>query len=202
MAPMVVAPTIPLVAPVIAASAPATAKNGYPRQPQQAQQPQQQQQQPAQQAASAPTAAVPPQQPQVIPYTTMLMPAQPQQPQPVSMVAAAPAGSAQALPAVSAQPPNMVSTTMAQTPYFVTSTSSGQNVQVSAPNYNGATTILYVSKPFILPIVNFAKTHLHMTCQDEEIGGDGSQLCSIRCRRTSELTHRFSCNIHTLCVSM
>jgi hypothetical protein len=148
---MVVAPAMPIVAqvpvaPVIAATAPAAAKNGYQR-PQQAQQ-----QQPAPTAAAAATGAAPPQQPQVIPYAAMLMPGQPQQPQQVGMVAAAATGSAQAMPAVSGQPPNMVSTTMSPTPYFVTSTSSAPNVQVSAATYNGATTILYVSyRPPMVP---------------------------------------------------
>ena len=143
---IVLAPSLPLVAPVPGAPAnagnvPVAAKNGYPRQPQQ-----QSHQPPAQQPpAPAATAQVPQQQPQVIPYAAMLMPAQ-TQPQQVGMVAAGAApGSAQALPAVSGQPPNMVSTSMAQAPYFVTSTNSAPNVQVSTASFNGATTILYVS---------------------------------------------------------
>ena len=149
---MVIAPSLPIVgqvqvAPSITASAPVAGKNGFPRQPQQ------QPPQPSAQHPPAPTTApvattaqVSQQQPQVIPYAAMLMPAQAQPPQQVGMVASGVAtGSAQALPAVSGQPPNLVSSTMAQTPYFVTSTNSAPNIQVSTPSFNGATTILYVS---------------------------------------------------------
>jgi hypothetical protein len=121
----------PVATPVSVAS-----KNGYPRQ-------QQQQQQPP-----------PQQQPSVMPYAMMTLPAQPLPGQPqqqqVGMVPTA--GSAPALPAGSGQPPNMVSmtaTTMAQAPYFVTSNNSAPNVHVSAPNYNGAPTIIYVSLLFL-----------------------------------------------------
>ena len=145
---MVLSPgAIPLVAAAPVQVAPvvvnAANKNGYPRQQQQQQPPPQQQQQAPQQQQQQQ------QQPTVIPYATMLMPGQPQQ---VGMVPAT--GSAQPLPAVTGQPPNMVSmtaTTMAQAPYhFVTSNSSAPNVHVSAPNYNGAPTIIYVSLLFYI----------------------------------------------------
>jgi hypothetical protein len=132
--PMVAAAAPVQVAPVATPVSVAN-KNGYPRQ--------QQQQQP------------PPQQPSVMPYAMMALPAQPlpgqpQQQQQVGMVQTA--GSAPALPSGTGQPPNMVSmttTTMAQTPYFVTSNNSAPNVHVSAPNYNGAPTIIYVSLMFL-----------------------------------------------------
>ena len=135
--PMVAAAAPVQVAPVATPTPVSVAsKNGYPRQQQQQQPPPQQQQQQ--------------QQPSVMPYAMMALPAQPLPGQPqqqqVGMVQTA--GSAPALPAGTGQPPNMVSmtaTTMAQAPYFVTSNNSAPNVHVSAPNYNGAPTIIYVS---------------------------------------------------------
>ena len=125
--------------PIVVNQPSAVNKNGYQRQ----QQPQQQQpQQP------------PPQQPSVLPYAMMAMPGQPIPGQPQQQVTMVPtAGTVQGLPVGTGQPPNMVSmtaTTLAQAPYhFVTSNSSAANVHVSAPNYNGAPTIIYVSLGFI-----------------------------------------------------
>ena len=144
---MIVSPgSIPMVAtatpvpavPIVVNQPSAVNKNGYQRQQQQ-----QQQQQP------------PPQQPSVLPYAMMGMPGQPIPGQPQQQVTMVPAtGTAQGLPVGSGQPPNMVSmtaTTLAQAPYhFVSSNSSAPNVHVSAPNYNGAPNIIYVSCKIIL----------------------------------------------------
>lgn len=140
--PMVAAAAPVQVAPV-ATPVSVASKNGYPRQQQQQQQPPPQQQQPS-----------------VMPYAMMALPGQPLpgQPQQQQMGMVQTAGSAPALPAGTGQPPNMVSmttTTMAQAPYFVTSNNSAPNVHVSAPNYNGAPTIIYVSLIFLILIVLF-----------------------------------------------
>jgi hypothetical protein len=84
---------------------------------------------------------------QVITYSTMLMPTQPQQQPPqgqVGMVAAA--GTSQPMPAVSAQPPSLV-TTMAQPTYFVSPTNSAPHPAGSS--YNGHQ-FVYVSATLLL----------------------------------------------------